>query len=405
MHKQLGAAGIAGMALLLVPPAFGAGERVGVAAAVNQDASRTPPGASARTVILGDNLIFRERIETRGDGLVQILLVDGSTFTVGANSDLVIDEFVYDPDAGTGRLVASFGKGVARFVGGKLSKNAGGVTVKTPVGTIGIRGGIANLNVQGDESRFSLLFGDELSFIGRNGEQSRIYERGYTLSVAAALSGGLQRPVVRRTTQADISGVQRGLSGSPGQSGGAPTRPTDRTVSRSSVGGVNSGRHATDVAPRPKPQVVRSTNINESGHVTNVINRGANNDIVRRTDTPVDGSNHQSPSGCTSFLAVISEARSTAMSAESEVGVMGVPASRLSAAHNRAIRNPKEPIMGLFDKVKKLAGDNADKISEGVDKATDIIDEKTGGKHTDKLDQVDAKVDEVVQNLDGDPNN
>ena len=290
MHKQLGAAGIAGMALLLVPPAFGAGERVGVAAAVNQDASRTPPGASARTVILGDNLIFRERIETRGDGLVQILLVDGSTFTVGANSDLVIDEFVYDPDAGTGRLVASFGKGVARFVGGKLSKNAGGVTVKTPVGTIGIRGGIANLNVQGDESRFSLLFGDELSFIGRNGEQSRIYERGYTLSVAAALSGGLQRPVVRRTTQADISGVQRGLSGSPGQSGGAPTRPTDRTVSRSSVGGVNSGRHATDVAPRPKPQVVRSTNINESGHVTNVINRGANNDIVRRTDTPVDGS-------------------------------------------------------------------------------------------------------------------
>ena len=290
MHKQLGAAGIAGMALLLVPPAFGAGERVGVAAAVNQDASRTPPGASARTVILGDNLIFRERIETRGDGLVQILLVDGSTFTVGANSDLVIDEFVYDPDAGTGRLVASFGKGVARFVGGKLSKNPGGVTVKTPVGTIGIRGGIANLNVQGEESRFSLLFGDELSFIGKNGKQSRIYERGYTLSVAAALSGGLERPVVRRTTQADIGGVQRGLSGSPGQSGGAPTPPTDQKVSRSPVARANSGRPTTNVAPRPKPQVVRSTNINESGHVTNVINRGANNDIVRRTDTPVDGS-------------------------------------------------------------------------------------------------------------------
>ena len=70
----------------------------------------------------------------RGEGLVQILLRDGSTFTVGANSDLVIDEFVYDPQAGSGKLVASFGKGVARFVGGKLSKKPGGVTVKTPVG-------------------------------------------------------------------------------------------------------------------------------------------------------------------------------------------------------------------------------------------------------------------------------
>lgn len=61
--------------------------------------------------------------------------------------------------------------------------------------------------------------------------------------------------------------------------------------------------------------------------------------------------------------------------------------------------------MGLFDKVKKAAGDNADKISQGVDKATDMINEKTGGKHADKLDQVDEKVDEVLQNLDGDPTN
>ena len=245
MHKQLGVAGIAGMALLLVLSASGASERVGVAAAVNQDASRTPPGASARTVILGDNLIFRERIETRGDGLVQILLVDGSTFTVGANSDLVIDEFVYDPDTGTGRLVASFGKGVARFVGGKLSKTAGGVTVKTPVGTIGIRGGIANLNVRGEESRFSLLFGDELSFIGKNGEQSRIYERGYTLSVAAALSGSLERPVVRRTTQADIGGVQTRAVRFAGAVGRSPD-PADRPDGRPLSGGQGEFRPTDD---------------------------------------------------------------------------------------------------------------------------------------------------------------
>ncbi len=45
--------------------------------------------------------------------------------------------------------------------------------------------------------------------------------------------------------------------------------------------------------------------------------------------------------------------------------------------------------MGLFDKAKKLADDNKDKIAEGVDKATDVADDKTGGKYTEHLDKVD----------------
>lgn len=45
--------------------------------------------------------------------------------------------------------------------------------------------------------------------------------------------------------------------------------------------------------------------------------------------------------------------------------------------------------MGLFDKAKKLADDNKDKVAEGVDKATDVADDKTGGKHTEHLDKVD----------------
>ena len=45
--------------------------------------------------------------------------------------------------------------------------------------------------------------------------------------------------------------------------------------------------------------------------------------------------------------------------------------------------------MGLMDNAKKFANDNKDKVSGGVDKATDAVDAKTGGKHTDKLDKVD----------------
>jgi len=65
--------------------------------------------------------------------------------------------------------------------------------------------------------------------------------------------------------------------------------------------------------------------------------------------------------------------------------------------------------MGLLDKAKKLASkenvekakglvaDNADKISGTVSKATDKIDEKTKGKHRDKLDKVEEAVDSALE--------
>ena len=118
-------------------------EKVGVAAAVNPDAFSSLAGSPQSQLSIGKSIFYNERINTTGSGLVQVLLVDGSTFTVGPGSDLVIDKFVYDPKKRAGQITASFSKGVMRFVGGKISKNEGGVTVNTPAGTLGIRGAIA----------------------------------------------------------------------------------------------------------------------------------------------------------------------------------------------------------------------------------------------------------------------
>lgn len=54
--------------------------------------------------------------------------------------------------------------------------------------------------------------------------------------------------------------------------------------------------------------------------------------------------------------------------------------------------------MGLFskkniDKAKELAEKNAAKIAQGVDKATDAVNKKTGGKYASHL----SKVDETAQ--------
>lgn len=48
--------------------------------------------------------------------------------------------------------------------------------------------------------------------------------------------------------------------------------------------------------------------------------------------------------------------------------------------------------MGFLDKAKDMISKNPSKIVDGVDKATDMIDEKTGGKFADKLDKIDETV-------------
>ena len=55
--------------------------------------------------------------------------------------------------------------------------------------------------------------------------------------------------------------------------------------------------------------------------------------------------------------------------------------------------------MGLLDKIKAMLSGNADKVKGGLDKAGDMIDDKTGGKFGDKIDSVTDKVGDM---LDGD---
>ena len=127
----------------LASPSARADQRVGIDSAVNPNAMGIPPGALPRRLVLGQDVVFNERITTETGGQTQILFVDESTLSVGPNANMVIDQFVYDPNTGTGKFAASLTRGVFRFVGGKLSKQDNAVTLRTPVATIGIRGAVA----------------------------------------------------------------------------------------------------------------------------------------------------------------------------------------------------------------------------------------------------------------------
>jgi hypothetical protein len=46
-----------------------------------------------------------------------------------------------------------------------------------------------------------------------------------------------------------------------------------------------------------------------------------------------------------------------------------------------------DTLKGLVGKGKEVAAENADKIHDAVDKAGEFIDEKTGGKYSDKIEK------------------
>jgi len=139
-----------GAAPMLVVPALAAEEQAGVTAAVRGRIEiATVAGAVGRLARSGEPNFLGNSVRSGPDSGLQILLLDQTTFTIGPDSELVIDTFVYDPAKASGKLTASIVKGVFRFVTGKVAEsNPENMTVKLPVGTIGIRGTMALGRVQ-----------------------------------------------------------------------------------------------------------------------------------------------------------------------------------------------------------------------------------------------------------------
>lgn len=61
--------------------------------------------------------------------------------------------------------------------------------------------------------------------------------------------------------------------------------------------------------------------------------------------------------------------------------------------------------MSFLDKAKAKLTDavdqHGDKIAQGIDKAGQLANEKTGGKHADKIDKATGKARDALDSLDG----
>ena len=131
--------------LLLAPSIVLAG--VGT---VEHDEGRTWNERSNKTenIDIGYDVLMDDFFQTGEDGQIGIIFEDETSVTVIENSELLIDDFVYDPASGTGELAFNVTVGSFRYVSGAVAaNNAGAVKITTPSATITVRGTTLTGNV------------------------------------------------------------------------------------------------------------------------------------------------------------------------------------------------------------------------------------------------------------------
>ncbi|MEP0320800.1 FecR family protein [Bauldia litoralis] len=213
------ALGLGGMALatsLILPVHTVQAEVVGAAAAVRPSSTGTPPGGSSRTLQAGTKIVSQERIKTTGGGSLQVMFNDKSTMTIGPNSDLVIDKFVYNPKASGGNFAASLTKGALRFVGGQISHTTG-ATINTPVATLVIRGGAALVSHDSACQAKSTASRKSCTKVvctgGACSVKSRINSRTFQLRINQAVEVGGLGAVEFNVSSVTLNDVAKGGSG------------------------------------------------------------------------------------------------------------------------------------------------------------------------------------------------
>jgi hypothetical protein len=128
-----------------------ASEQAGVTAAVEGNVQLTESETDAeRGMGIGDafsggeDVFLGDTVESAASSGMQLMLLDETTFTLGPESDLTIDQFVYDPATGAGELSAEATKGIFRYVSGSVTDNDADATeIDLGSGTMGVRGTMA----------------------------------------------------------------------------------------------------------------------------------------------------------------------------------------------------------------------------------------------------------------------
>jgi hypothetical protein len=249
------AAALLGLALCASSAGEASAQNVGNVDAVNPRSTGTPPGGSERSLSIGTSVLHREVVRTNSVGTAQITFNDKTTLSIGRNSTVTIDRFVYDPQTNAGQFTAHFTKGVMRFVGGEVSHHSGAEVI-TPVAAIGVRGAMMTVVFQGTGILVIGHYG--IIDVSNDVSHQTILRPGYAVSVTSR--GTVIGPPFPVSQQA-LSAAFASLTSAHGQHGGAKHFPTDALAARY---GLGNARLPNDPGMSPGLNTVGIVNLGDT---------------------------------------------------------------------------------------------------------------------------------------------
>lgn len=135
------------------------------------------------------------RVITGNNGRVQLFLPDETIFTIGSNSEMEVDEFVYHTDTSPRAVVVGVTKGVFRWVTGKVMQmqEPAKKRIRLPTAELGIRGTDVEVTVNSDGSGVVVLQFGEVEVTEKKTGFKFALEAGYKVTFDAG--GSFSRPI------------------------------------------------------------------------------------------------------------------------------------------------------------------------------------------------------------------
>ena len=118
---------------------------------------RASGNAGARVLSKNSDIFFLDRISTNNTGVGEFEFADGTKLAVGPSASLVVDAYVLKNNSSFKKLGLSAAKGTFRWISGRSSSSA--YQIRTPYGTMGIRGTAFDVTVRNGRVYVALING------------------------------------------------------------------------------------------------------------------------------------------------------------------------------------------------------------------------------------------------------
>jgi hypothetical protein len=103
-------------------------------------------------VQIGSKVFANDSLKTGGDGSMAMVFKDDTLLSIGPNSEVVINEFIFSPGEGKLSIITRLLKGTSVYLSGIIAKlSPESVRFETPVANIGIRGTKFAVSVEGED--------------------------------------------------------------------------------------------------------------------------------------------------------------------------------------------------------------------------------------------------------------